>query len=240
MKVTAIVPAAGLGLRLNSKVAKPLLNIDSQPILIHTLKTISSHPLINNIILGFNKNDLETVKSLVSTQGIRKIYKIIEGGSTRKQTVKNALSALPFETDLVLIHDGVRPFVEDKVLSSAIDAASKYGAAVAGVPVKSTIKRINLNELEVDATLRRNEVWEIQTPQVFKKDIIIRAYSNIDNIEAPDDAFLVERMGHKVMIVLGSYFNIKITTFEDLVFAESIYGYLKEKDDEKYKSRLRI
>ena len=230
MKVTAIVPAAGLGLRLNSKIAKPLLCIDSQPILIHTLLALSSHPLINDIIIGFNQNDLVEVQDLINGQGIKKIYKIIEGGSTRKQTVKNALEVISSDTDLVLIHDGVRPFIEEKILSNVINTAFNYGAAVVGVPVKSTIKRINLNELEVDATLRRNEVWEIQTPQVFKKDIIMRAYSNIDNIEAPDDAFLVERIGNKVTIVLGTYFNIKITTSEDLVFAEAIYNYLKNKN----------
>ena len=165
---------------------------------------------------------------------------MVPGGQTRKQTVKNCLEFVPSDTDLVLIHDSVRPFIDEKILNNVIDAASRYQAAVVGVPIKSTIKRINLNELEVDTTLRREEIWEIQTPQVFKRELIMRAYQNIDNVEAPDDSFLVERLGHKVMLVLGSYFNIKITTYEDLVFADAINSFLKDKDGQKYKSRIGI
>lgn len=227
MKVCAIVPAAGLGLRFKSDISKPLVPIDDDSIIIHTLKNLSKHPLIREIIVVCNSKDISEIKDLVIQKGIRKIKKIIEGGSTRKQSVKNGLSSLD-DVDFVLIHDGVRPFVEQKIITNAIETASKFDAAVVGVPVKSTVKKIKLRDLEVDSTLNRDEIWEIQTPQVFKKDLIINAYNNIDEIEAPDDAFLVERLGHRIALVVGSYLNIKITTPEDLALAKAIYSINKD------------
>ena len=221
MKVSAIVPAAGLGLRLKSDIAKPLTLIDGEPIIIHTLRKLCSHPLINEIIVVFNSRDIPKLKELIRQKGIKKISDIIEGGTTRKQSVKNGLKNL-VNTDFVLIHDGARPFLKQEIISNAIDAALKYDAAIVGVPLNSTIKRIKLRNLEVDSTLKRDEIWEIQTPQVFKKDLITRAYDNIDEIEAPDDAFLVERLGHRVVLVSGSSLNIKITTPDDLVLAQAI------------------
>lgn len=223
MKISVILPAAGLGLRLKSNIAKPLNLINGEPIIIHALRKLDSHPLIDEIIVVFNSKNISELKGLIEQKGIKKIKDIVEGGATRKDSVKNALRHLSVDTDLVLIHDGVRPFLEQKIITNVIDGALKYGAAVVGVPVKSTIKKVKLTNLEVDSTLNRDEVWEIQTPQVFKKDLIIEAYDNSDGIEALDDAFLVERLGHRVALVEGSYFNIKITTPEDLVLAQAIY-----------------
>jgi len=239
MKITAIVPSAGLGLRLKSKVAKPLVVIDKKPIFIHTLEKLSSVGIFEQIIVGFNEKDLEKAEELINKGRLSKV-KVVSGGSSRKETVKNCLEFVSDDTDLVLIHDGVRPFIDQKIINSVIEAAYKYKAAVVGVPMKSTVKKINLNELEIEATLRRQEIWEIQTPQVFERKLIMRAYyQDINNIEAPDDSFLVERLGHKVVLVLGSYFNIKITTFEDLILAEAINRFLKRKD-ESYKSWIRV
>lgn len=226
MKVSAIVPAAGLGLRFKSNIAKPLALINGEPIIIHTLKILSCHPLINEIILVFNSKDIPRVKELIEQKGIKKIVDIVKGGATRKDSVKNGLESL-VDADFVLIHDGVRPFIEDKIITNVIIAALESDAAIVGIPVKSTIKRAKKDNLEVDCTLSRDQVWEIQTPQVFRSDLIKRAYDNIEEKDVPDDASLVERLGHRVVLIEGSSFNIKITTPEDLLLAQAISSISK-------------
>lgn len=222
MKISAILPAAGLGLRIKSKIAKPLILLDGLSIIIHTLKIFEVHPLINEIILVFNFKDIPELKKLISKSGIKKAKVIVEGGPTRRESVQNGLKHVSVDSELVLIHDGVRPFIEGEVITKAIEAAKKYGAVVVGLPVKSTIKKVKINNLEVESTLKRDELWEIQTPQVFKKDLIMQAYNNSDGIDALDDAFLVERLGHRVTLIEGSCLNIKITTPEDLLLAQAI------------------
>ena len=222
MKVTAIVPAAGKGLRFKSNIAKPLVRLNKKPILIHTLDVLSKHNLINDIIVVFNKKDLKDLRSKIKKFKLKKIKKIIVGGSTRRQSVENGLSCIDSSCDFVLIHDGVRPFIEKKTISSVIQAAKRNEAAIVAVPVKPTIKRINSVSLKIKNTLNRNILWEAQTPQVFKRDIILKAYNRFKSKKFFDDASLVERMGYTVKIVKGSYKNIKITTQEDLVFAKAI------------------
>jgi 2-C-methyl-D-erythritol 4-phosphate cytidylyltransferase len=222
VKVSAVLPAAGLGLRLKTDVAKPLIQINGESIVIHTLKNLDSHPLINEIILVFNSKDIAAIKELVKQKGIKKVTEIVAGGATRKESVKNGLSCISSDTDYVLIHDGVRPFLEHQTITEVIEAAVKNGAAIVGVPVKATLKKVRLKDLKVETTLNRDEIWEIQTPQVFKKELILEAYKNSSGIEAWDDSSLVERLGHRVALIKGSYFNIKITTPEDLVLAQAI------------------
>jgi 2-C-methyl-D-erythritol 4-phosphate cytidylyltransferase len=137
-------------------------------------------------------------------------------------------------TDLVLIHDAVRPFICREDVSKVIRVAERYGAAILGVPVKATIKKATClapaspagrqatSEVIVEKTLDRNRLWEVQTPQVFRTDIILKAYEKFGNIDATDDAFLAEKLGITVRVVMGSYFNIKITTPEDLIIAQAI------------------
>jgi len=222
VKVTALVAAAGSGLRLKTKTLKPLVLIDKKPIIIHTLKKLSSHPLIKEIIIVFNPAYKQKLENLLKRERIKKVKEIVKGGKTRTQSVKNGLERVK-DADLVLIHDGARPFIENKTITQAIKAALKCGAAIVGVPLKSTIKRIKPESLEVDCTLRREQVWEIQTPQVFKKSLIVRAYNMAGkNADMPDDSFLVERLGRRVALVKGSSLNIKITTPDDLVLAKAI------------------
>ncbi|MFC1709200.1 2-C-methyl-D-erythritol 4-phosphate cytidylyltransferase [Candidatus Omnitrophota bacterium] len=222
MKTSVILPAAGLGLRIKSDIAKPLILINDESIIIHTLKNLDSHPLINEIVLVFNSKDMTEIKKLIIQKGIKKVTQVVEGGAIRKESVKNGLRHISADTDIVLIHDGVRPFIDHKVVTEAIEAAVKSGAAIVGVPVKATLKKVKLEDQEVESTLNRDEVWEIQTPQVFRKDLIMEAYKDSDGIEASDDSCLVERLGQRVTLVKGSYFNIKITTPEDLVLAQAI------------------
>jgi 2-C-methyl-D-erythritol 4-phosphate cytidylyltransferase len=222
MRVTAIIPAAGKGVRFKSSIAKPLVNLNKKPILIHTLNIFSNHDLIDDIVVVFNRKDIDLVKKEIDKFKIKKIRKIIPGGSTRRQSVENGLQQIDTDTDLVLIHDGVRPFIDDWIIYATINAAKRFGAAIAAVPIKPTIKKVDSSSLKVKCTLEREMLWEAQTPQVFKKDIILEAYKRFRDKNAIDDACLVERLGQFVKIIKGSYKNIKITTPEDLEFARVI------------------
>jgi len=224
MFVSAIVPAAGLGLRLNKSLPKPLVKLNKKPIFIHTIGILSLHPEIKEIILVMSERFLDLTKRYFKRYRIKKIKALVIGGSTRSQSVKEGLKLVSDNADLVLVHDAVRPFIDLDMLSRVIKKANDSGAAVLGVPIKSTVKEIN-KRFKVIKTLNRQRLYEIQTPQVFQKDLIINAYKSFPNIAAVDDASLVERLGRKVVVVFGSYFNIKITTPEDLVFAHSILKF---------------
>jgi len=227
VKVSAIIPAAGLGLRFKSTITKPLVLVNGEQIIIRTLKNLDSHPLINKIILVFNSEDIPEVRELIKKKNIKKVTSVVEGGKTRKDSVKNGLRCLSKDTEFVLIHDGVRPFVDHQIITNVINAALKSNAAIVAVPVKSTIKKVDLEKHKVESTLNRDEIWEIQTPQVFKKELILQAYNNSEGIEASDDSFLVERLKQDVSLVEGSYLNIKITTPEDLILAQEISKQIK-------------
>jgi 2-C-methyl-D-erythritol 4-phosphate cytidylyltransferase len=245
MFVSAIVPAAGSGLRLNpvrnttkplggTKISngvnrglpKPLVKINKKPIFIHTLNTLSRHPDIKEIILVVSGDSLGSARQELKKYRIRKLRDIVIGGPRRSDSVRNGLKLVSSKGSLVLIHDGVRPFIGLGLISRVIKEAEKSGAAIPGVPIKSTVKRINAKS-RVIKTLRRQRLYEIQTPQVFQRDLIIDAYREFPNAAAVDDSSLVERLGKRVVVIFGSYFNIKITTPEDLVFAKAILRYQK-------------
>lgn len=221
MKVSAIVPAAGVGIRLQSSAIKPFIKLNGEPLIIHTLRAVARHPFINEIVVVFHAGHIHTLRALLEKKRIKKIKAIVEGGPTRTQSVNNGLRCLG-SSDYVLIHDGARPFVQQKTITDVISAARRYGAAIAGIPATSTLKKINTTTRKVVSTLRRQEIWAIQTPQVFKKDILNRAYEKAHGIDAPDDAFLVERLGCRVAVVMGSALNIKITTPQDLFIARAL------------------
>lgn len=228
MYVTAIVLAAGKSLRLKSRIPKPLIKINSKPAIIYCLDTFNRHPYIKDIIVVANSKNIKSLFNKIKQYHITKIKEIVLGGRLRQGSVANGLRAINNHTGLVLIHDAARPFINKGIISSAIGAARAYGAAIAAVPVKATIKEVRSSGFGVRGssivkkTLDRKNLWEVQTPQVFKKDLILKAYKKFGNIEVTDDAALVEKLGVKVNVVMGSDFNIKITTPEDLVLAEAI------------------
>lgn len=250
MYVSAIVLAGGLGLRFSrpdsftvgggipthkskmiesgkSKIPKPLIKINSKPIIIHCLDTLSKHPYIKDIILVVNTKNSRSIISKIRQYHIGKIRQVVKGGRRRQDSVINGLNAIDGRTDLVLIHDAVRPFIDKETLSSVIKEAKRCGAAIVGVPVKATIKQVSSLKSQVlgryvEKTLNRDALWEIQTPQVFKKNLILKAYNKFGNLIVTDDSMLVEKLGIKVRVVLGSYNNIKITTPEDLIIAQAI------------------
>jgi len=213
-------------LRLKNKLSKPLIKIKGIPVFVYALKTISQHPALKEIIVVANQANIQAIKSYLAQYRINKISAVVLGGRTRRISVERGLKALDKRVDFVLIHDAVRPFIQGKIISRVIAQARRFGAAVAGVPVKATIKRVKSN-LIVERTLKRDELWEIQTPQVFRKDLILAAYKKFKDKDVTDDAALVEKLGKKVHLVLDSYNNIKITTPEDLVIAETICKKLK-------------
>ena len=228
--ITAVIPAAGSGVRLGTKISKPLVEIGNKPLLAYTIKALSVNPLIRDIVIAANLTNAALIESIVKRRRFKKVTKIVLGGASRRVSVENGLRQVPDRAEYVLIHDAVRPFADQALINRVIEAALESGAAVAGVPVKGTVKKArsfmmpvtHKNILIVKETLDRNNLWEIQTPQVFRKSIILKAYERNKDAFVTDDAMLVERSGAKVCIVAGSYFNIKITTSEDLVFAGAI------------------
>lgn len=225
--IEAIIACAGSGNRLKRKIAKPLVELGGIPIFVRTLKALSSSRLIDKIILVVKRKDLARFARIVKAYHLPKIKAIIPGGKTRQHSVNNGLGLLDKQTRLVVIHDGVRPFISQRLILKVIKAAGKFGAAILAIPAKATVKQINPSQSIVVKTLDRKRIWEAQTPQVFKKDIILAAYKNFKGATT-DDASLVENLNQPVKIVMGSYSNIKITTPEDLVFARAILkkGYI--------------
>lgn len=221
-KVTAIVPSAGRGARFKSKEKKIFANLNRRPLLSYTLKALQSSPLIRDIVLVVDKRLIETSLRLIRRYHIAKVKHVIEGGRTRTESVRRALRCVDKNSSLVLIHDGVRPFASKEIIERTILAAKRFGASVSAVPVKATIKFSGKNSF-VKYTPNRKELWEVQTPQVFRRDIIENAYKKINsNRFFTDDAALIEGVGKKVKIVKGDYRNIKITTTEDIKIAEAL------------------
>lgn len=220
MHVTAIVVAAGRGVRFKSKISKPLVTIDRRPVILYSLRTLSAHPHVKDIIVVVNTDNQKRIAALIRRHRIGKIARLVLGGPLRQDSVRNGLRVLPARAGLVLIHDAARPFIDAGTVSAVIQKARKSGAAVAAVPVKATIKRARNGQ--VKETVDRRNLWEIQTPQVFRKDLILKAYRRFGSKSVTDDAALVEQLKARVDLVRGSYFNIKLTTPEDLSLAEGI------------------
>ena len=212
----AIVVAGGKGTRMGLKVKKQFLSINGEVILAKTVKAISKSKYIEEIIIVTGKEDIELTEKIVREYDLSKVKKIVCGGSTRSESVKNGLMCVN-NCDIVAIHDAVRPFVSEECVNNCIEDAFLYGASALGVSPKDTIKVVANNEIE--KTLDRNSLCIIQTPQCFKYGIILEAYENF-NPDYTDDCAQVEKLGYKIHITEGSYKNIKITTPEDIKLAE--------------------
>jgi len=226
--VTAIIAAAGMSNRMKSKINKQFININGKPILAHTLEKFQKCRYIDEIIVVAREDEINYCKKeVVRRYGFNKVTKIVRGGKERQDSVYNGILALNEKTDIVVSHDGARPFVKIKNIMDSIKGASEYGACVVGTPVKDTIKFVKSGE-EIDSTPNRDILWAAQTPQSFKREILMEGYRKAieDNFIGTDDSVLVERLGIQVKIIMGSYENIKITTPEDIIIAESI---LKDK-----------
>lgn len=223
LKTTAIILAAGSGKRMGASLLKQFMEIDGKPILQHTLEKFQASDVIHEIILVVPQSDVKRLSMLAKSQWkIQKIVRVIPGGHERYDSVWAGLSVVDPDVQIILIHDGVRPFVSLVAIKKVVIAAVKFGAAVVGVVPKETIKKCDATF--VLETLERQSLVIVQTPQAFRREIVKTAYERAfaDGFTSTDDAALVERMNHRVYIVDGEYSNIKITCPEDLAFAETI------------------
>jgi 2-C-methyl-D-erythritol 4-phosphate cytidylyltransferase len=216
--LSAIILAAGQGRRLGAAGPKPLVKIGKLPVIIYSLNTLDRHPEIDEIIVVVNAKHQRAIIRLIKNYSFTKIKSFVLGGRRRQDSVYNGLKMVSGNSDWVLIHDSARPFIDGETIAKVILAAKKTGSAIVAVKPKATIKFSQKNNM-VKETLARDNLWEIQTPQVFKKELILQAYKKYAKAKVTDDASLVEKLGKQVLLVQGRYENIKITTAEDLLFA---------------------
>lgn len=222
--VSVLIAAAGQGKRMKSDTNKQYLNLGSKPVLAHTLKHFVENDLVDEIIIIVREDELEECeKEVVEKYYLHENIKIVSGGSERQYSIYNGLQALDNNCHIVIIHDGARPFITKQIIDSSIDEVVGTNAVGVGVPVKDTIKIVNDNSLIID-TPDRSKLWSIQTPQTFMKEILFKAHKKAkeEDYLGTDDCVLVERIGHPVKMIMGSYENIKITTPEDLIIGEAI------------------
>ncbi len=226
MKVTVLIPAAGTGSRMGAAVNKQYLSLADRPILAHTLSLFDRHPAVNRIVVISPREEIPFCRTeVVERYRFEKVRELVEGGAERQDSVRNGLAACgAAPEDIVLIHDGVRPLFPADRIDEVIDSARRVGGCVVGVPVKDTIKQVEGGMIR--QTPDRRSLWLAQTPQAFSFAIIRSAHEQAlqDGFRGTDDASLVERLGHPVAMVEGSYRNIKITTPEDLLVAQAFLG----------------
>ena len=222
----AVIVAAGKGKRMGTEISKQFLPLRGKEILAHTVEKFEHAENIRDIVLVTGQDSLQDVQDMAQEYGWQKIISVVAGGKERQDSVWNGLLAVSEDTEIVLIHDGVRPFVTEDILNLSIETAVEMGGCVAGVPAKDTIKVCNSENISVD-TPDRSTLWQIQTPQTFQKERIVKAYKQAKDAGfiGTDDASLAEYGGYPVKVIMGSYRNIKITTQEDLLIGEA---FLKE------------
>ncbi len=222
--VSAIIVAAGKGVRMNDTTRKQYLDLAGRPILAHSVIALDACDLIDKLFLVIPKEDIEYCrKNIIALLELKNGLNLVSGGDQRQNSVYNALQAIDKKTDTVLVHDGVRPFIQSDKLESCILGARKFGACILGIPAGDTIKCVGKSGF-IEKTLARDNIWLAQTPQAFKYELIIRAHETArhDGYTGSDDASLVERLGVDVRIINGSKNNIKITVREDLVVARAM------------------
>lgn len=224
MFVSAVIVAAGKGKRMGTSLNKVFLKINSKPIIYYTLKVFDNLNCINEIIIVISKDDFDYFNNeIIRKYEFNKKIMIVEGGEERQYSVFNGLKAVNNECNIVLIHDGARPFIDYDTVILGIEKAKKYKAVGIAVPVKDTIKVVDKDNMVV-STPDRKCLMAIQTPQIFDYKLIYNAHieAKRDKFIGTDDSILVERLGYKVKLVEGKYKNIKITTPEDLIIAETL------------------
>jgi 2-C-methyl-D-erythritol 4-phosphate cytidylyltransferase len=224
MVVTAIIPVAGQGKRFGGPVPKQFQTIEDEPVISITVSKFASMPNIDFGVVVVAKNDIDKTRRLLSKiDGFAEKFKIVAGGAKRQDSVYQGLLQVPSNTDIVLVHDGVRPLIIPKMINASVESAAQSGACVLAVPVKETIKRVI--DHQVCETLQREELWQIQTPQTFRYRILYEAHEKAHQSQyySTDEAALVEWCGYPVKVLMGDYTNIKITTEEDLEMARVYY-----------------
>ena len=218
-----VIVAAGTGTRMNMGINKQFIKLEGKEIIYYTIEKFYKNKNIEDIVVVVKEEEAEFFRKKILDKYNFKNIKIAYGGKERQDSVYNGLKSLDKNCDIVLIHDGARPFVSDKIINKSIEEAKENKAVVVGVQVKDTIKVID-NDNNIVDTPNRSLLWAVQTPQTFDYNLLIKSYEDAfkDNFYGTDDAMLVERIGYKVKMVEGSYNNIKITTQEDLNLGNQI------------------
>jgi 2-C-methyl-D-erythritol 4-phosphate cytidylyltransferase len=225
-RIATILPAAGLGTRMGSEVPKQFLELDGVPIVLLTLRRLAECKAISEFFIATRGEEADSLEQRLSKENLGKVVQVVKGGETRQQSVANALARVSAETELVLVHDAVRPFVTCEQVRRVITEAQTRGAAILGVPAIDTIKEVRRSSLPQDvalisATIPREKIVLAQTPQGFQTKLLREAFAlaEKDGVTASDEAALVERLGHDVYVVQGSERNIKITKPADMELA---------------------
>jgi 2-C-methyl-D-erythritol 4-phosphate cytidylyltransferase len=223
-RVAALIPAAGSGRRMGGTVPKPFLPLGAREILARTLDVFEACGAIDEIwVIAASEHMAFCQQTIIERYGFQKVQGVIAGGRTRQESVWHGLQRLGDSIDLVVVHDGVRPFVTDVILLDTLAHAARYGAAITAIPVQDTLKRVSAAG-DVETTVSRDRLWRVQTPQAFQRHLLQAAFVHAweQKVMATDEAGLLESFGKRVTVVLGSERNIKVTTPDDLVFAENV------------------
>lgn len=220
MKYSVVIPAAGQGKRMKAGKNKQFLKLQGEEIIVHTVRLFEKDPNCRRIVVVANTEEVALMSAMMDKCDFEKVT-VAAGGKERQDSVRNGLQSLE-EDGIILVHDGARPFVEQKVIAELVERAGERGAAIAAVRVKDTIKRVEGDS--VVETLKRDELWAVQTPQAFQAALLRKAHvkAEQEGYTATDDASLIEWIGQTVVIVEGSYHNLKLTTPEDMTVAQLI------------------
>ena len=226
MKVGAIIPAAGRGKRIGASVPKQFLEIQGKPLLHHTLTVFVSCKVIDYVVLVMPRTDVDEMgEDWLNKYEI--VRAVVVGGEQRQDSVYNGFNSLEEGTDIVVVHDGVRPFTTPQMITATVEAAQQHGAAITAIPVSDTVKQAA--DGFVKQTVSRDGLWRVQTPQAFQYGLLQQAFKKAkkDSYYGTDEGSLVEYLGERVKVVPGSELNIKITRKEDLVLGESLLSRAK-------------
>ncbi len=218
-QTVAVVPAGGTGARMKSRRPKQYLSLSGAPLLVHTLRALLDSGTTDGVVLAVPADRIAATRRLLHRHHISRVLDVVAGGAERQESVWRGLQAVPIDVHWVVVHDAVRPFVTRDLVARVLAAARRHGAATCGLPVRETVKRVRGKTVE--ATLDREGLWLIQTPQAFNRDLLWEAHEKArrDGFTGTDDTALVERLGGRVAMVPGLPQNLKITTPEDLKVA---------------------
>ncbi|MEK7443697.1 MAG: 2-C-methyl-D-erythritol 4-phosphate cytidylyltransferase, partial [candidate division NC10 bacterium] len=218
-RAVAVVPAGGTGVRMGARTPKQYLTVGGVPLLVHTLRVLARARSVAGIVLAVPRDRVQRTEALLRRLPVPKLSRVVAGGADRQESVWLGLQAAPAECEWILVHDAVRPFIVPALVERVLAAAAIAGAASCGLPVRETVKRVR--ESRVEATLDREGLWLVQTPQAFRRDLLSEAHEKArrDGYSGTDDAVLVERLGARVAMVPGLPQNLKITTPADLRLA---------------------
>jgi 2-C-methyl-D-erythritol 4-phosphate cytidylyltransferase len=225
-RIAAILPAAGLGTRMGADTPKQFLELNGTPLVIHSVRRIATCPLVTDIIVATRADVVESLQERLRAEKLAQPVRVVRGGDSRQESVAAALHEVPGDTEIVLVHDAVRPFVTREQICRVIEEARRCQAAILGIPAMDTVKEVKRASLPEDValiigTIPRERVVLAQTPQAFSTKLLKEAFARAeaDGVTTSDEAGLIERLGHDVHVVLGSERNIKITKPADMDLA---------------------